>query len=644
MIRWLQVENTIIAATVLSVGVGLLWLLFSGAARRRKMIFAGVVAAVLAVAGLSIPRWDPILINSGPFLYAGAFEEDLRQGADIRELLHNNFDVLFHEDGVEATVSVLEQRASGERDLRINGKTDASSTHDMPTQVLLAHLPVLLHPSPRKVMILGLASGVTSGSVLFHPVDRVDCVEISPSVARASVYFNHVNELDLGDDRFNLIMDDARNYLSFTDVRYDVIILEPTNAWVAGMSTLYTREFYGLISSRLEPGGLVLIFLPIYDLDARTTKMVFRTIHEVFPYATLWESIPLGDYFIIASNARLKPDLARLRARGSAPAVAADLKRVYVHGGEELFARFVMGPDRFSRLIGDGPVHTDDRRRLEYIIPKLQADRENDRSLDVLRNVLAAHEPATVLFDDLDDVARDLFSRFNTSRMLFYRAVSISGDRQYDYQTGELIIQSWRNALGFSKGRYPGDYASMNLAALLIERARVNSGAGAYDVALADWEEAFALDPDDSSAADRLVEYYLKKGEADLAGQWAHKALERAPRDARALAALGDLALIDGAPDQAEQYFLKGMESFPRNPEFQWKLGLALAQQGRLAESEARLKQLIKNQPDFVEPMFLLYEVLVDQGKRMEAKRYLEKVERTAPGHPLFEQLKKKGR
>jgi predicted Zn-dependent protease len=86
------------------------------------------------------------------------------------------------------------------------------------------------------------------------------------------------------------------------------------------------------------------------------------------------------------------------------------------------------------------------------------------------------------------------------------------------------------------------------------------------------------------------------------------------------------------------------MESFPRNPEFQWKLGLALAQQGRLAESEARLKQLIKNQPDFVEPMFLLYEVLVDQGKRMEAKRYLKKVERTAPGHPLFEQLKKKGR
>ncbi len=130
-------------------------------------------------------------------------------------------ELLFYEEGVTATVAV---RKVGENlHLRINGKVDASTGADMGTQLLLGHLPLLLHPNPKRILVIGLGSGVTLGAVTRHPVESVEAVEIEPAVARAARYFRDANHDPFGDPRVRLLLTDARNYLFLTKGRYDVI-------------------------------------------------------------------------------------------------------------------------------------------------------------------------------------------------------------------------------------------------------------------------------------------------------------------------------------------------------------------------------------------------------------------------------------
>lgn len=642
LIRFLAVQNTLAVATGLSVLIGIVWLL---SRRSRLSLRAGVSAAAavcLATAVPLVPKWDPILMSSGPYMYANIFKDELASGSDIRDVLPNYFDVLFHEEDMETTVSVLKLRASGEIFLRINGKSDASSRSDMPTQELLAHIPLLLHPSPKRVMILGLASGVSAGSALRYPVERVDCLEISTAVIDASRLFEPVSNLNYDDPRFHLILDDARNYLALSDALYDVIILEPSTPWVSGQSTLFTREFYELIAKHLAPGGLAISFIPAYDLDARAMRLLLSGMVAAFPYATLWESIPLGDYSVIGSNSPIRADLNRIKERAAAAGVKEDLARVNVKSGEEIFARFVMGNDRIAAITAGAPADTDDRRQLEFSIPKLQTRPVNQRMNEIIQAVLAAHEPARAIVDGAAPADLDLLSQFDVARTLYYRAATRSNQEKVDYGEMEMIVQAWRNVIDYCQGRFPARFAAELLAQKLNSRAELRLGQGDREGALADWEEAFKLLDTESLAADKLTEYYLAQGDDQNARLWAHRALDRFPYDALALGALGNLALKEGKPAEAEQYLHKGIESMPHSPELQWKLALALASQNRLAEAEIWLKQMTARYPDLVEPKILLADILLDQGRAAEAAPYLRKARQMAPGHPLLKQLERK--
>jgi len=641
LIAWLEVQNTLLFATGLSIIIGIVWLLFTGLRSVARLAGSAAAAAVVIGAVLLVPRWDPILMNSGPYLYADTFKSDLEKGADIREVLHNYFDVLFHREGVETTASVLKLRATGEIFLRINGKTDASSMHDMATQVLSAHLPLLMHPDPKKVMILGLASGVTAGSALIHPLERLECLEISPEVVAASKFFEPFSNLKYDDPRFHLIVDDARNYLSLSDARYDVIILEPSNPWVAGMSALFTREVYGLIRDHLEPGGISLNFIPAYDMDVPTLRMALRTISAAFPYVTLWEIAPLGDYFILGSDRPIKVDPEILNRRAAEPRLAADLKRVDARDGVDLLARFVMGNAALRAASGTGAFQTDDRRQFEFVIPKLKDRSYFERITGIITQVLALHEPAGELIVPGGDIG-GLLTQFDDARRLYYRAFTISNIQEMDLTDLEFAIQAWRNDISFCGGRFPAAFAGENLAAMLTNRAEVRLQAGDGQGGVADLEEAFDLDPGKVMPAEKILDYYMSTGDLAKARVWATKSLYRYPEDTYALHALGNIAISEGKFAEAEQYFRKGIKSTPRDPELQWKLGLVLASQGRLDEAEAQLKQMVREYPDLVEPKILLANVLLDEDRAAEADPYIRKARKIAPNHPLLKKLEKK--
>src|SRR5207249_3644231 len=158
--------------------------------------------------------------------------------------------------------------------LAVDGKVDATSGADMLTQRLLGHLPLLLHPAPRRACVIGLGSGVTVGSVLAHPVRQVDAVEISPEVVEAARLFGRFNRAALDDPRLRLRVADGRNHLLLTDRRYDVIVSEPSNPWMAGVSSLFTRDFFALARSHLAAGGILCQWAHVYNMGSGDLRTV----------------------------------------------------------------------------------------------------------------------------------------------------------------------------------------------------------------------------------------------------------------------------------------------------------------------------------------------------------------------------------
>ena len=194
--------------------------------------------------------------------------------------------LLFYGDGVGGFTTVLETvglMGDVNYNLCNSGKPDASSTRDMDTQTLLAHFAMLYHPNPEDALVIGLGSGVTAGEILHYPVRRLDVVEINEQVVEASGFFLAENNRVLEDPRTRLIIQDGRAHLALTKRKYDLITSEPSNPWMSGIAALYTRDFFELVSARLNPGGFFVQWIPAYQMDWESFNLIGRTFVSVFP-------------------------------------------------------------------------------------------------------------------------------------------------------------------------------------------------------------------------------------------------------------------------------------------------------------------------------------------------------------------------
>src|SRR2546425_5959553 len=205
----------------------------------RSLLFGALVLPWL------LPGWDRELMSGGGFLYGPIYRSASHGGAHLRDLIRGRGEILFSREDGTGLVTVRRSPA-GIQSLQINGKTEASTGGDMSTQLLSAHLPLLLHPDPRDVLVIGLASGITLGAAERHPLRSIEVVEIAPAVAEAARRFDAWNGGALADPRVRLVIDDARGRLIPRARRFDVITSQPSNPWVAGVSNLFTVEFYRL--------------------------------------------------------------------------------------------------------------------------------------------------------------------------------------------------------------------------------------------------------------------------------------------------------------------------------------------------------------------------------------------------------------
>lgn len=361
----------------------------AGAGWRRV---AAIPLVLLIAAGtLALPRWDKRVMAGGVSVDVKRFVFARDPAATFRAAVASR-QLLFYREGLNSTVSV--ERTERMTSLRVDGKVDASNGADMATQLMLGHLPLLLHRRPERVLIVGLGSGVTAGAVARHPLVReIDVVELEPAVVEASKFFERENRGVLRDPRVRVVIGDGRNFILASPKRYDVISSEPSNPWMAGVANLFSREFYRMARRRLADDGIMVQWFHGYSLFPRELRMIVNTFRQVFPHATLWRTIR-GDYLLVGSASRLSIDYQRLEQRiAASEAVREDLASLRLATPLDLLTLFLLDEDDLARFAKGAPENTDDRPLLEFAAPRALYASTTDENARLLREARSTEFP-----------------------------------------------------------------------------------------------------------------------------------------------------------------------------------------------------------------------------------------------------------
>jgi spermidine synthase len=376
LIPVLGTERTILAMVAVNAMVGAAFLFLSrSTAPLRRGIMAGVSIILIAVGIAFVPVWNVAEMTSGPAIDGMRLAKDVAQDPQqLREMARQR-DVIFDREDSTTTVTV-EKYADGQMVLRVNGKPDASSSTDLPTQLMLAHVPMLLQENPRQVLVIGLASGITLGSASLYPAAGLDCVEISPAMTEACHCFDAYNHNVLADPRVHIVVSDGRNHVALTDKHYDVIISEPSNPWIAGIADLFTVEYFRLCRDRLTDKGVACIWLDTYHMRLETFQSVVRTFHSVFPNMTIW--YVRGDTLLVGFKTAPSIPLKQLARRIDDPKIKEDLKRIGISSVSDFLGCLLMGSTAAGAFAQDGLLNTDDNAMLEFSAPKFDERNQNE--------------------------------------------------------------------------------------------------------------------------------------------------------------------------------------------------------------------------------------------------------------------------
>lgn len=304
------------AAIDVLLGLALLWRagrawLPAGATAAAGAAFAAVLAGVAL---------DPYRMASGVFRRG-----DLYSAQDAQ--------LLYYRDGKTASVSLMAFPEGVS--LRTNGKSDGAINlgegpriSDEVTMVLTAAVPLAHRPQARTAAIIGIGTGLTTHTMLAaQGLERVDTIEIEPAMAEAARYFSARNANAWADPRSRIAFDDAKTYFSTHNARYDIIVSEPSNPWVSGVSSLFTAEFYRHVRRYLQPGGVLVQWFQLYEIDVPLIASVLQAIGGEFEDYAIFATTD-SDLLIVAGDAAtIGAPLADVFAE---PGLAAELRRVHV--------------------------------------------------------------------------------------------------------------------------------------------------------------------------------------------------------------------------------------------------------------------------------------------------------------------------
>ena len=325
--------------------------------------------------------------------------------------------ILWERDGLESTVAVGRKFGTS---FIVNGKTDGNSIGDAPTQIMSGLLGAILHPSPKRSLVVGLGTGSTAGWLGRVPgMDRVDVVELEPAILDVAAACAPINEKVLENPKVHVILGDAREVLLTSREHYDIVFSEPSNPYRAGVSSLYTKEYYRAARNALNANGTFIQWVQSYEVDADVIHTVLRTVRSVFPEVELWETMP-GDFLVVAHVSSGGPiDVASLAARLKEEPYKTAVKYVWGGTSPEVILSHFVATDAFAKRLADnnvGVVNSDDLNRLEFSYARSVGEQSTLASETIsLSRALATDRPAVLgaVRWDRVDAAWVLFRKMN---------------------------------------------------------------------------------------------------------------------------------------------------------------------------------------------------------------------------------------
>ena len=540
---------------------------------------AGLLALALVTAS---PALDQELFAGGAYKYS-VYDMNL----SVEDVLRRG-ELVSYAEGRVANVSV--KRVGSSFSLAVDGKVDATSGGDMLTQRLLAHIPFLVGENKAKALVIGLGSGVTASAALTHDPVSVTAVEISPEVVDAARrFFADANRHVLENPKLRLVIGDARQHVLATRDRYDVIISEPSNPWMAGVSALFTREFFEGVRGRLSPGGVFCQWGHLYNMGEGDLATLLATFQDVFPKGRVYV-ISEADILIVGSDGSTALNQARL-------ASIHETARLDLAASKLTSSTLLAIP---TALLADLPWlskarrHTDDAPVLDFSAP-----------LSIHAQTATPNRRRLLPQDAPQD------SSVIRSRLALLQA---SGSEEWTYDLAEQALTLGLADLGIAEEfvksairlhRAEPAEAVLNraidrapTAAVFTARALLYWNTDRAALALESLEAASKLDASEPRAYLLGAEIQSAAGNLQPMRKLIGRALALNPRNAEALGLAAEAEMKDGRLEPAFRLAEGALGIDPEESRALEVKALSLAQLGRLAEARNAFLHLIAASPE----------------------------------------------
>jgi spermidine synthase len=573
----LGIRNGILAIAAVNVLVGVAVLKSQPDARSREAFVPLVVGlATVAIAFALFPRTQF-------FVKSAIYQEQYTRAGLTAE-------VLSYEENADASVTVIRD-PEGRKRLYVDTNEAANETRwDAPSHRVIAHVPLLLHPDPKRALVVGFGMGRTSNSIAQHGV-YIDAVEISPGVPRAARrFFSKANNGILDAPLFTLHINDGRNFVLTTRNRYDMIstgIIHPLVS--SGSSSIYSRDFYEMCRDILTEDGVMSQWVPLHRVPLAEFKTILRTFQDVFPYTTVWYKYT-PDFLILAGTKNPQSiDFRDWIARAESPAVDADLGEDDLDAWSLLDSYF-MGPDAVARFVGDGPLHTDDRPVLEFFGANLGGMMTTQvGNIQAMRPYRESVYPLLTGFAGAveRDYVRSTLERYfdATEKLIEGQAILAAGG----YDEAALL---YRQA-----GQINSDDPTIRYHIQQTDDLRISEVDTGIRAQARPFEERLRQNPNDTDALLNLGMVYRNDGRLDEAIHQFERALDVDPDDAQMLILLGETELRNGDADAAAAAFQRASELAPNQVIIQGSLAAIYQEAGRIPEAMAAVREVLRIDP-----------------------------------------------
>jgi spermidine synthase len=588
-------------------------------ARLAAFALAGAVVIAIAIA----PKWDPSLLSSGVYKYAPA----MTRGPSLETSLTAG-ELLSYREGATATVAV--RRLTGTISMAIDGKVDASNGGDMLTQRMLAHVPLLLHPNPSSVAILGLGSGVTLGSALQHPITSATVLEISPEVVEASRFFETENHKALADPRTRLIVGDGRTHLMLGRQTYDVIVSEPSNPWMAGIASLFTREFFEGARARLAPGGVLCQWAHTYDISNDDLRSIVATFLAVFPEGTLW-LVGEADVLLVGSTEPMDARIAGIAAAMQRPRVAEDLADVGIKGPFSLTSLFIAQGEALRAWASGSPLQSDDRSALEFSGPRSIFGSKRDDNAAALRTLASSSpKPPAVTKAFADATPGDWRDRglMMLKAQAFQNAFddlsrSLEGSpNDPDALDGLVRAAASLNKIPDAQAFLAKLSSDPSRSTARLALSRVLASQNNIDAAIRIPLDMLQVNPGDVPALEQMASILADIGDVNRLEPVAQRLLHEAPKNAWAHYYSASLFFLQNRPVAALQAARNAVALDPNNAKAHNLIGASLAETGQRDAARTAFETSIRVDPKEPGTYANLATLELQSGNRELARRY----------------------